>query len=72
MMKPQNTVMNEILEIVALAPGCHVTYVAQFLPDVTSREIYYTLRFLNQKGQLDLKMDREDGLTVTPSPRLFN
>jgi hypothetical protein len=38
-MRPQNTVINEILEIVALAPGCHVKYVAQFLPDVTLREI---------------------------------
>ena len=71
-MKLQNPLINEILEIVALAPGCHVKYVAQFLPDVALREIYETLCFLNRKGQLDLKMDREDGLTVPPSPRLFN
>ena len=70
--KPQNTVINKILEIVALAPGCHVRYVAQFLPDVTLREIHYTLHFLNRKGQLDLKMDKQEGLTVTPSVRLFN
>lgn len=69
---PQNTVINHILEIVALAPGCHIQYVAQLLPDLTLREVFHTLCYLNRKGQLDLKLDKQEGVTVTPSLRLFN
>jgi hypothetical protein len=71
-MKPPNTIINHILEIVALAPGCHLKYVAQLLPDLTLREVFHTLWYLNRIGQLDLKMDKHEGLTVSPSPRLFN
>ena len=69
---PQNTVINHILEIVALAPGCHIQYVAQLLPDLTLREVFHTLCYLNRKGRLDLKLDKQEGVTVSPSLRLFN
>ncbi len=69
---PQDTVINQILEIVALAPGCHIQYVAQLLPDLTLREVFHTLYYLNRKGQLILKLDEQEGVTVTPSLRLFN
>jgi hypothetical protein len=71
-MKPPNTIINQILEIVALAPGCHLKYVAQLLPDLTLREVIHALWYLNRMGQLDLKMDKHEGLTLTPSRRLFH
>jgi hypothetical protein len=70
--RPPNTIINHILEIVALAPGCHFKYVAELLPDLTLKEVFHTLYYLNRMGQLDLKVDKLEGLTVTPSPRLFN
>lgn len=75
-MKPQNTVINHILDIIAHKPGCRVEHVADllsdFFPDLTLKEVVYTLSYLSRKGQLDLIVDRQGGFAITPTSRLFN
>jgi hypothetical protein len=75
-MKPQNTVINHILDIIAHKPGCRIEHVADllsdFFPDLTLKEVVYTLSYLSRKGQLDLIVDRQGGFAITPTSRLFN
>ena len=69
---PWNTTTHRILEIVAGAPGCQLTYVAQLLPDVTLRELLKGLCYLKQSRQLDVVVGKQGALFVTLSPRLFH
>jgi hypothetical protein len=75
-MKPQNTVINQILNIIAHKPGCRVEHVADllsdFFPDLTLKEVIYTLSYLSRKGRLDLIVDSQGDFAVTPTSRLFN
>lgn len=57
-MKPPNTIINHILEIVARAPGCHLKYVAQLLPDLTLREVFHAV-----VPQSNRSIEPEDGQT---------
>ena len=69
---PWNTTIHRVLEIVARAPGCRLSYVAELLPDVTRREILVSLCYLKQSRQLDVVMGEQGALLVTLSPRLFH
>jgi hypothetical protein len=71
-MKPENTVISHILDIIAHEPGCQIEHVADLLPDLTLREVVYALNYLSRKGQLDLIVDRQGIFAVTPTSRLFN
>ena len=75
-MKPQNTVINHILDIIAHKPGCRIEHVADllsdFFPDLTLKDVVYTLSYLCRKGQLDLVVDRQGGFAVTPTLRVFH
>ena len=71
-MKPDHTVISLILDIIARAPGCRIEHVANLLPHLTLKEVYYTLSYLCRKGQLDMIVDRQGGFAVTPTLRLFN
>ena len=56
-MKPGNTVISHILDIVAHEPGCRIEDMADLLPDLTLKEVVYTLCYLSSKD---------------PTSRLFN
>lgn len=71
-MKPENFLINQILHIVTLEPGCRIEHVANLLPDLTLREVVYALGYLSRKGQLDLIVDRQGGFAVIPTSRLFH
>jgi len=71
-MKPDDTVINHMLDVIAHAPGCPIEHVAHFLPGLTLREIYYTLSYLSRKGLLELIVDSQGGFAVTTTLRLFN
>ena len=69
---PWDNITNRILEIVAGAPGCQITYLAELIPDVTLEEIIVTLCYLKRSGQLDVVAGRQGAVTVTLSPTLFH
>lgn len=69
---PWITIIHRILEIVARAPGCQLSHVAELLPDVTLRQILESLCYLKQSRQLDVVMGKHGALLVTLSPRLFH
>ena len=71
-MKPDHIVINQILHIVTLQPGCRIEHLADLLPHLTLREVVYTLNYLGRKGQLDLIVDRKGIFGVIPTLRLFN
>jgi hypothetical protein len=71
-MKPDNTIIDHILNVIALAPGARIEEVAELTPDLTLREVFYTLCYLSRKGQLRLIVDGQGGLAVTTTGRLFN
>jgi hypothetical protein len=62
------TVSDRILEIVAHSPGCHTRYVARLLPDLSLREVFNTVRYLTGNGQLNLKINGQEGISITVSP----
>jgi hypothetical protein len=70
--KPRDVVISRVLEIVTRTPGCKIEYVANLLPDLTLREVCYTLCYLRRKGRLDLNPDSQRGFTVSPTLRLFH
>lgn len=70
--KPLDTVIAHVLDIVIRAPGCQIQYVASLLPDLTLREVCYTLCYLRRKGRLNLSLDSRGGFTVSPTWRLFH
>jgi hypothetical protein len=71
-MKPEGTVINHVLDVIAHAPGCRIEHVARFLPDFTLREVFSTLCYLSRKGQVNLIVDGKGGFAVRPSSRIFN
>jgi hypothetical protein len=66
------SITDRIFEIIAQAPGCQMRHVAHLLPDLSRREVFNALRYLSSNGQLNLKVDRQKGVTITVSPQCFN
>ena len=66
------SITDRIFEIIAHAPGCQMRQVAHLLPDLSLREVFNALRYLSSNGQLSLKVDGQEGVTITVSPRSFN
>ena len=71
-MKPEQTIIDCILDIIVHQPGCGIHDVADFLPDLTLNEIVDALRYLSRKGQLELIVNTEGGFAVTPKLQVFN
>ena len=69
---PGASITDRIFEIVAHAPGCQMRHVANLLPDLSLRQVFNALRYLSTNGQLNLKVDNQEGVTITVSPRSFN
>jgi hypothetical protein len=46
--------------------------VAHLLPDLSLREVFNALRYLSSNGQLHLKVDGRQGVTISVAPRSFN
>ena len=69
---PGASITDRIFEIIAQAPGCQMRYVAHLLPDLSLRQVFNALRYLSSNGQVNLKVDGQEGVTITISPRSFN
>ena len=67
-----HTIISRVLEIVARAPGCHITYVAELIPDATLEQVIVTLCHLKRNGQLEVVVGNQGAVFVTLSPRLFH
>jgi hypothetical protein len=66
------SITDRIFEIIANAPGCHMRHVAHLLPELSLRQVFNALRYLNSNGQVNLKVEGQEGVTITVSPRSFN
>jgi hypothetical protein len=66
------SITDRIFEIIAHAPGCQMRHVAHLLPDLSLRQVFNALRYLSSNGQVNLKMEGQEGVTITVSPRSFN
>lgn len=66
------SIPDQVLEIIAQAPGCQMRYVARLLPDLSLREVFNILRYLSNNGQVNLKVDNQEGVAITVSPQSFN
>ena len=71
-MKLENTVMHHMLNVIAHAPGIRIEEVAQLTPELTLKEVFYTLCYLSRKGQLRLIVNAQVGLAVTRTLRFFS
>lgn len=71
-MKPDNSIIDHILNVIALAPTARIEDVAKLTPELTLREVFDTLCYLSQRGQLRLIVDGQGGFAVTTAVRLFN
>jgi len=71
-MKLENSVMHHLLNIVAHAPGIRIEHLAQLTPELTLKEVLYTLCYLSRKGQLRLIVNGQGGFSVTTTLRFFN
>ena len=56
-MNLESTVIQHLLNVIAHAPGIRIEDVAQLTPELTLREVFYTLCYLSRKGQLRLIVD---------------
>jgi hypothetical protein len=50
-MKPDNTIIDHILHVIALAPRARIEEVAKLTPELTLREVFYTLCYLSRASQ---------------------
>jgi hypothetical protein len=66
------SITDRIFEIIAHAPGCEMRHVAHLLPDLSLRQVFNALRYLSSNGQVNLKLEGQEGVTITVSPRSFN
>ena len=72
-MKPDNIIIDHLLNVIALAPGgARIEDVAKLTPELTLREVFYTLCYLSRRGQLRLIVDGQGGFAVTTTLRVFN
>lgn len=66
------SITDRIFEIIAHAPGCQMRQVAHLLPDLSLRQVFNALRYLSGNGQVTLKVEGHEVVTITVSPRSFN
>ena len=66
------SITDRIFEIIADAPGCQMRHVAHLLPDLSLRQVFNALRYLSGNGQVNLKVEGHEVVTITISPRSFN
>jgi hypothetical protein len=66
------SITDRIFEIIAHAPGCQMRHVAHLLPDLSLRQVFNALRYLSNNGQVNLKMEGQEEVILTVSPRSFN
>jgi hypothetical protein len=71
-MKPDNTIIDHILNVIALAPGTRIEDVAKLTPELTLKEVFDALCYLSRRGQLRLMVDGQGGFAVTTTLRSFN
>lgn len=71
-MKLESTVIHHLLNVIAHAPGIRIVDVAQLTPELSLREVVYTLCYLSRKGQLRLIVDGQGGFAVTTTLQFFN
>jgi hypothetical protein len=71
-MKPDDTIINHILDVIARAPGCPINHVPNLFPGLTRKEVFYTVGYLKRKGLLELTVVKQGGVAVTAALRLFN
>jgi len=71
-MKLDSTVVHHLLDVIAHAPGIRIEEVAQLTPELTLREVVYTLCYLSRKGQLRMIVNGQGGFAVTTALRVFN
>ena len=69
---PWHSIINRVLEIVAGAPGCQITYVAELIPDATLKQVIVALGYLKRSGQLEMLVGNQGAVFVTLSARLFH
>jgi hypothetical protein len=69
---PGASITDRIFEIIANAPGCQVRDVAHLVPDLSLRQVFNALLYLSSNGQLSLKVSKQEGVSITLSPRSFN
>jgi hypothetical protein len=72
LMKLDNTVIHHLLNVIAHAPGIRIEDVAQLTPELTLREVVYTLCYLSRRGQLRVIVNGQGGFAVTTTLRFFN
>ena len=66
------SITDRIFEIIAHRPGCQMSQVAHLLPDLSLRQVFIALRYLSGNGQVTLKVEGHEVVTITVSPRSFN
>jgi hypothetical protein len=71
-MKPDNTIIDHLLNVIAMTPGARIEEVAELAPELTFREVLYTLCYLSQRGRLRLIVDGQGGFRVATTARLYN
>ena len=71
-MRLENTVVRHLLNVIAHSPGIRIEDVAQLTPELSLREVIYTLCYLSRKGQLRLLVNGQGGVAVTTTLRFFN
>lgn len=71
-MKLENTVVDHLLNVIAHSPGIRIEDVAQLTPELSLREVVYTLCYLSRRGQLRLLVNGQGGFAVTTTLRFFN
>ena len=69
---PGASITDRIFEIIAHRPGCQMSQVAHLLPDLSLRQVFNALRYLSGNGQVTLKVEGHEVVTITVSPRSFN
>ena len=70
---PRHTIIiNRVLEIVAGAPGCQITYVEKLIPDAPLKHVIVSLGYLKRSGQLEVVVDNQGAVHFTLSARVFH
>ena len=70
--KLESTVIQHLLNVITHTPGIRIEDVAKLTPELTLREVFYTLCYMSRKGQLRLIVDGQGGFAVTTALRFFN
>jgi hypothetical protein len=71
-MKLKNAVVDHLLNVIAHSPGIRIEDIAQLTPELSLREVVYTLCYLSRRGQLRLLVNGQGDFAVTTTLRFFN